>query len=73
MDVRRVLIASSSGKLAIALGWVCGAILLILSFFSGVEYGAVTRWLAGYLAFMLLRDVVAYPALRSVAASQITS
>ena len=73
MDVRRVLAGSGNGKMAIAIGWLCGVILLILAFVGGAGPVAIARWLAGYLAFMLMRDVVAYPALRTVAASQIAS
>jgi len=66
IDVRRVLSATRDGKLAIAMGWVCGIALLVVSL--GTRQVVLAKWLAGYLTFMLLRDVVAYPALRSIAA-----
>jgi len=68
LEVRRVLRSSLNGKLAIFLGWACAVVLLPIALRSkGVV--APINWFAGYLAFMLLRDLIAYPALRQVAAA----
>jgi hypothetical protein len=67
LDVRRVLNAANGGKSAIAAGWVCGVALVMVAFSSGTRQLAPWNALGGYLTFMLVRDILAYPALRSVA------
>jgi len=69
LDVRRVLASSRDGKLAIALGWTCMAALLPIVFFQHADGTAVIDVFAGYLAFMLSRDMLAYRALPVVAAA----
>ena len=66
MDVRRALIASRDGKLAISLGWVTSALLIVPSIYFRPILLAGVPWLMGYLAFMLGRDIIAYTALRHV-------
>lgn len=66
MDVRRAMTASRGGKLAISLGWATAAVLVLPALFFRPILLAGVPWLTGYLAFMLARDVVAYPALRHV-------
>ena len=69
MDVRRALIASRDGKLAISLGWVTAAVLVVPALYFRPILLAGVPWLTGYLAFMFGRDIIAYPALRNVHAA----
>ena len=66
MDVRRVMTSSRAGTAAISMTWISGFLLLVLAlFFSQLTLAGVS-WFAGFLAFMLVRDVIAYTALRFV-------
>lgn len=71
LDVRRLMAVSHAGKLSIALGWL--SVMLVL--LSAVSFRPISLasapLLAGYFAFMLLRDLIAYPALRSVNARRV--
>jgi hypothetical protein len=67
MDVRRVMTSSRAGTAAISLTWISGATLLILALAFGQLTLAWLSWFAGFLAFMLVRDAVAYTALPAAA------
>jgi hypothetical protein len=69
MDVRRALIASRDGKLAISLGWVTATVLVVPSVYLRPFLFAGVPWFMGYLEFMLGRDIIAYSALRHVEAA----
>lgn len=66
MDVRRVMTSSRAGTAAISTTWVAAFVLLVLAMFFGQLALAGVSWFAGFLAFMLVRDVIAYTALRFV-------
>jgi hypothetical protein len=66
-DVRRAMVASPEGKRAITLGWMSAAMLLVIAADSNSLLFVVAKVFAGYFSFVLLRDVVAYPALAEVA------
>ena len=66
MDVRRVMTSSRAGRAAISMTWISGFLLLLLALFFGQLTLAWISWFAGFLAFMLVRDVIAYTALRFV-------
>ncbi len=78
LDVRRVFTSSQFGAISIALGWICLATLLVLSLALALRQpispttplSLSGNLFAGYFAFMLLRDGVAYSALRHVAAAE---
>jgi len=67
MDVRRVMTSSRAGTAAISLTWISGATLLILALVFGKLTLAWLSWFAGFLAFMLFRDLIAYSTLPAVA------
>ena len=68
LDVRRALARSTTGKISIALNYVCAVVLLGMVLRSDTKsLMSLASWLAGYWSFMLLRDAVAYPALKRVA------
>ncbi len=69
LDVRRVLASSRSGKAAISLGWGCGIVVLPATMFLHRNGPVAAGWFAGYMAFMLVRDAFAYPALGAVLAA----
>jgi hypothetical protein len=64
MDVRRVMTSTRAGTAAIALVWLCAIVLVGFALFVGKLALAYVSWLGGFLAFMLVRDVIAYSALR---------
>jgi hypothetical protein len=70
LDVRRVMMAASGGKLAIRVGWICAFVLFLVSLATGPpDQAPLLKWWAGYLTFMLVRDLIAYPALHVVASA----
>jgi hypothetical protein len=66
VDVRRVMTSSRAGTAAISMTWASGFVLLVLAMFFGQLALAGVSWFAGFLTFMLVRDVIAYTALRFV-------
>jgi hypothetical protein len=66
-DVRRAMVASPEGKRTITLGWMSAAMLLVVAVDSNSLFLVFAKFFAGYFSFVLLRDVVAYPALAAVA------
>jgi len=67
LDVRRVLMASPQGKLSVRLVWINGLVLLVHLLVTHQVTPLLASWFAGYFAFMLVRDTIAYGALRHVA------
>jgi hypothetical protein len=65
-DVRRVMTSSRAGTAAISITWISGLLLFVLATFFGQLALSGVSWFAGFLAFMLIRDVIAYSALRFV-------
>lgn len=63
MEVRRVLTSSRAGRVAVAVTWVSAIVLLVLAMFFGQRSLAAASWFSGFLAFMAVRDAVAYTAL----------
>jgi hypothetical protein len=66
VDVRRVMTSSRAGTAAISMTWISAFVLLVRALFFGELALASVSWFAGFLAFMLVRDVIAYTALRFV-------
>jgi hypothetical protein len=66
LDVRRVMMSSPQGKWAIRLSWVCAVLVFALAMIFRAPVAVLASWLAGYLAFMLVRDAIAYRSLRFV-------
>ncbi len=54
MEVRRTLVSSESGKWAIRGQWICAGALLLLAMLQG---SAVGGFVAGYTAFMCIREL----------------
>ena len=69
LDVRHILTSSRSGKTAISVGWICALVLLVIAILFRQNSQIAASWFAGYLAFMLFRDAIAYSALRYVLAA----
>jgi len=63
LAVRRALTAAPSGQLAVLLGWVSAALLMILALRSGSPAAGIVIWFSGYIAFMLTRDLIGYTGL----------
>jgi hypothetical protein len=66
IDVRRALLATRGGTLAVALGWLCALALVGTAVLSRAGIGAIAVWFGGYAAFMLARDLLAHRALVAV-------
>jgi hypothetical protein len=56
--------STRAGTVAISMTWLCAVALAVHALLVGKLALGYVSWLAGFLAFMLVRDVIAYSALR---------
>src|SRR5262249_15259194 len=72
-DVRRIVVASGESKRAIKLGWCSGVLLFAPAAVSDTILLVFANVFAGYFTFMLVREIIAYPALRYVVSARSTN
>lgn len=63
LEVREAIRSSKTGQPAIVLQYVIGALIFICGLISGITgYPLLLYWLAGYIALMLMREILTFRA-----------
>jgi hypothetical protein len=73
LDVRRVLTSSRAGKGSSLMTWLSASVLFVIAMLFGQVILGCVSFLAGFFAYMFVRDLITYSVLHLVAAEAASS